>query len=113
MQNIHARIHLSDRDTVYCFAAVFAPTVLTKQIFHIWKQYIPENKKWVTQDRLGYELHGGRDGGYRGYSSKNIISTGNWRIEIVTEDDLLLGSVDFEVVKTQNPEDRKFRSILR
>ena len=88
-------------DTVFCFAAVFAPTALNKKIFHRWQQFIPEKNEWIIQDRVGYQLYGGRDGGFRGYTAKTIITPGDWQIDIITEDDLLLGTVEFKIEKAE------------
>jgi hypothetical protein len=85
-------------DTVYCFAAVFAPTDLRKKILHHWQFYSEKEGEWFTSDRRGYELHGGREGGYRGYSFKRNVKPGEWRVDIITEDDLLLGRIDFEII---------------
>jgi hypothetical protein len=92
--------HFAPDDTIYCFSAIFAPTEMKKTIYHLWEQYRPEKGEWVTQYHLSYDLAGGRDGGYRGYSYKTVIPAGEWRVEIVTEDDLVLGSTDFKIVNT-------------
>lgn len=84
-------------DTVHCFTAVFAPTRLSKKIFHHWQKYFENRQSWVTTDRLGYEITGYRDGGYRGYTRKVNVSPGKWRIDVETDEGLLLGRVDFEI----------------
>lgn len=93
--------HYMPGDTVFCFAAVFAPTALNKKIFHRWQQFIPEKNEWIIQDRVGYQLYGGRDGGFRGYTAKTIITPGDWQIDIITDDDLLLGTVEFKIEKAE------------
>lgn len=85
-------------DSVYCYAAIFAPTNLTEKIFHQWQVYSEEKSEWLTSDKMGYELRGGREGGYRGYTLKKNISPGDWRINIITEEDLLLGTINFEII---------------
>lgn len=104
--------HFVPGDTVFCFASVFAPTALNKKIFHRWEQFIPEKNEWVMQDRVGYQLYGGRDGGFRGYTAKAIITPGEWHIDIITEDDLLLGTVFFEV-KSAAKREGDFKQIKR
>ena len=62
-------------------------------------------------DRLynvAYRLTGGRDGGYRGYTFKKNVQSGDWRINIKTEDGLLLGRVDFTIFAITDI-DRKWR----
>jgi len=88
-------------DTAYCFAAVFAPTNLDKKILHQWQFYSEKEGEWVTSDRRGYELHGGREGGYRGYTYKKNVKPGEWRVNIITEDDLLLGRIEFDITDSK------------
>lgn len=84
-------------DTVSCFTAVFAPTQLTKKIFHHWQQYFPNREQWLTTDRLGFEITGYRDGGYRGITRKQHVSPGKWRVDVETAEGILLGRIGFEV----------------
>ncbi|MFQ5640290.1 MAG: DUF2914 domain-containing protein [bacterium] len=84
-------------DTVTCFTAVFAPTKLTKKIYHHWQQFFPNRDEWLTTDRLGYEITGYRDGGYRGYTRKLHVSPGKWRVDVETEEGVLLGRIKFEI----------------
>ncbi|QOD62199.1 DUF2914 domain-containing protein [Polaribacter haliotis] len=82
---------------VYVFTSVFAPTDLKKKIYHVWKWYNLETKEWKTLDKIGFEIVGGRDSGYRGYSYKNNVIDGEWKVEVVTEENLVLGVVDFNI----------------
>lgn len=97
-----SRFAYSPGDTVYCFAAVFAPTALSERIAHHWQRQIP-GSGWVTTDALEYDIVGGRDGGYRGYTFKKNITPGHWRIEVKTADGRLLGRISFEVVPASAP----------
>jgi hypothetical protein len=90
--------HYAAGDSVYCFAAVFAPVELTKKIIHVWQQHDVKNNRWQETDRLGYELTGGREGGFRGYTYKKNISPGNWRVDVVTEEGLIVGRIVFTIV---------------
>lgn len=96
--------HFGPGDKVFCFTAVFAPTQLKTRILHVWQYYSPRRKKWVTTDRISYPIIGGRDGGYRGVSFKRNVREGHWRVDVVTEEGLLLGRISFEVVKVTEPE---------
>ncbi|MEJ2050955.1 MAG: DUF2914 domain-containing protein [Calditrichota bacterium] len=90
--------HYTDGDTVFCFAAVFAPTDLKTKIFHEWQQYLPGRDRWLTTDHLGYPLTGGRKPGYRGYTYKRNVQPGEWRVEVKTGEGQVLGRIDFEIV---------------
>jgi Protein of unknown function (DUF2914) len=82
-------------DTVYCFAAIFAPTDLRERIVHHWQLYTENG--WKTTDKRGYAIYGGRDGGWRGYTYKRNLTEGEWRIEVKTEKGRLLGRIPLEI----------------
>lgn len=82
-------------DTVYCFAAVFAPTDLAQRIYHHWQRYDEQARRWVTSDRIGYSLLGGRYTGYRGYTFKRTVQPGRWRVDVETEEGQTLGRIPF------------------
>ncbi len=88
-------------DTVFCFASVFAPTRLTKQIIHQWEYFEPGKKEWKITDRHGYQVTGGRRGGYRGYTYKTNIVPGRWRVDVETPEGWLLGRISFRVVTAE------------
>jgi hypothetical protein len=88
-------------DTVYCFTAIFAPTELKKKVYHQWQNYSDKKGKWLTTDRLVYEITGGRGKGYRGYTYKKNVVPGKWRVEVRTEDGPLLGRIDFRIRKAK------------
>lgn len=89
--------HYSEGDTVSCFTAIFAPAKLTKKIFHHWQQYSSNQNKWITTDRLGYHITGYRDGGYRGITRKRNVSRGEWRVNVETEEGVLIGRIGFHI----------------
>jgi hypothetical protein len=86
-------------DTVYCFAAVFAPTDLRERIIHHWQ--LRTANGWKTTDKHGYAIYGGRDGGWRGYTYKRNLTEGEWRIEVKTAKGRLLGRIPLEVTFVQ------------
>lgn len=102
----------AQNDTVFCFTSIFAPTKLTKKCFHHWQKYFPTKGKWVTTDRLGYSISGGRDGGYRGYTFKKNISPGKWRIDVETEEKMLLGRISFDVKRAEKRK-REFKIVYK
>jgi hypothetical protein len=82
---------------VYVFTSIFAPTDLKKKIYHQWKWYNIELETWENLDKIGFEITGGRDKGYRGYSYKTNVKDGEWKVEVITDEDLVLGVVDFNI----------------
>ena len=107
--------HYVPGDTVFCFASVFAPTKLDKKIIHHWQFYNEKQEKWITTDRRSYRIVGGRDGGYRGYTYKRNLQTGQWRVDVETNEKLLLGRIPFTIEKI-NRDSLKlpvYKTILR
>lgn len=89
--------HQTNGEPVYVYSAVFAPTDLTAKIFHRWAYFDEKKGEWITTDRLIFMIVGGRDGGYRGFSMKNHIAPGKWRVDVETERGQLIGRMSFEV----------------
>lgn len=83
-------------DTVFCFAAIFAPTDLKSRIVHHWQMKNKEGE-WQTTDEIEYTVRGGRDGGFRGFTRKTTITPGEWRVEVKTKNGRLLGRIPIEV----------------
>lgn len=87
---------------VYVFSSIFAPTDLEKSILHRWNWFNENTDSWEIMDNIGYEITGGRDGGYRGYTFKNNVKPGKWKIEVITEEGLVLGIINFEIIMGSN-----------
>ena len=88
-------------DNVYVFTSIFAPTNLEKEIFHRWKWFNPKKEDWEIVEDIGINVRGGRTDGYRGYTYKHWVKPGQWEVEVITEEGLVLGVVDFEIVKSR------------
>lgn len=106
-----SEFHYQSGDTVFCFASIFAPTKLSKEIFHRWQYYDSNKDEWLTINRLGYRIVGGRDGGYRGFTYKRNLAPGEWRVDIETEEEQRLSRISFEVL-ANNGAQRKFKTIF-
>jgi hypothetical protein len=97
------QVHYTENDTLFCFTAIFAPTRLTKKVYHTWRWYDAAQDAWMQSDRIGYALVGGRDGGFRGYTFKRKIHPGHWRVDVETNDGRLLGRVRFRAEPVPGP----------
>lgn len=93
--------HRSFGEDVYVWTSVFAPTKLSTSIVHVW-QY-KEGGEWKTTNEVTFPITGGRSEGYRGYSLKENILPGEWRVSVETEDNLVIGRVRFDVVDAKEP----------
>lgn len=94
--------HRKINEPVYIWSSVFAPTKLTIAIFHTWSYFDETDKVWVTTDRLEFQVVGGRDDGYRGYSYKTGIFPARWRVAVETARRERVGLMEFTVVDTDS-----------
>jgi DUF2914 family protein len=86
----------------YCFTAVFAPVALHTTVFHRW-QYRPDaGSNFSMTDRIPIAIAGGREKGYRGYTVKQRVMPGDWRVDVETAEGRVIGRVSFRV---EEPED--------
>lgn len=94
----HKTVHILRGGTLYFYSAVFAPTRLTEtRIVHHWEYFDEDKDAWVSKSRVVFSITGGRDGGYRGYSEKNNIEAGTWRVRVETMRGQVLGQMQFVV----------------
>ena len=98
-------LHVVLGEPLSAYSSVFAPTKLTTTIVHWWQWYDPVQKAWVTKAVVTYPIVGGRDGGYRGYSTALTNEAGEWRVDIETEDGRRIARIPFMVVIGMNPPD--------
>jgi len=91
--------HRTGGESAYVFSAVFAPTGLSTTISHEWQRYDEVQEEWVTLSTQKFPIRGGRDGGYRGYTIKNDLKPGDWRVNVMTEYGQIVGRISFEVVE--------------
>lgn len=95
-REVESEIHLAPGEKLYCISAIFAPSGLTARLYHHWEQDDPK-EGWTTRSRIGFGLAGGRQGGYRGYTFKQNLSPGDWRVSVETEDGRTVGVREFSI----------------
>lgn len=97
-KGVSKKFNRVSNEPVYAYSSVFAPTSIDTKVFHRWSYYNREKGAWLVSDRFEFPLFGGRDGGYRGYSVKENIFPGKWRVDVVTERGQLIERIEFKVV---------------
>lgn len=95
------KIHLVPGRPAYAYSAVFAPTRLESRIFHRWSYYDEKQNRWTEAGRIGFPIVGGRDGGYRGYSVKENVFPGRWRVDVITERGQVIGRMNFSAIEAK------------
>jgi hypothetical protein len=92
-----ATFHRRNHERVYCFTSVFVPNGIRTIIRHRW-EHVDANGDWLTMDLRTFSIEGGRQGGYRGYTFKQNLIPGRWRVTAEAESGATIGFVDFTVV---------------
>lgn len=88
--------HRKGNEPVYCFTSVFVPNGIRTTIRHRWEH--EQNGEWTTMDVRGFPISGGRSGGYRGYTLKQNLIPGRWRVTAESESGASIGFIEFDVV---------------
>lgn len=101
-RSTNARYTLSLGESAFCFSSVFAPTGLSTAVYHRWEQYDEKTGEWQTMSRVSFEISGGRDGGFRGWSMKSSLTPGQWRCDVETGGGALIGRATFDVVRASS-----------
>jgi hypothetical protein len=90
-------LYLNEGESAYVFSSIFAPTNLNIDIIHDWQYYDETKGRWVSSRKISFLISGGRDAGYRGFSVKNNVFPGKWRVDIKTERNQIIGRVKFNI----------------
>ncbi|HEX4159000.1 MAG TPA: DUF2914 domain-containing protein, partial [Rhizomicrobium sp.] len=104
-------LHVAPGQKLVLYSAVFAPIKMTTRITHRWQWWDVRTKHWNTQSVVSFEISGGREHGYRGYSVKSNPRPGGWRVNIDAEDGRLIGRVAFAVASVANPVETTTRTL--
>jgi len=98
----HAIMHVQPGAKLYLYNAVFAPRGLRTRIVHDW-QWLQPGKGWVSQQRVSVPIAGGREDGFRYYTTKTSPQPGQWQVNIQTFDGRAVGRVRFAVEEQAVP----------
>jgi len=92
----NTQYHRTAGESAFVFTAIYAPSGLNTVILHEWQSKDPEDG-WVTQSVVPFTISGGRDEGYRGYSTKSALHEGKWRVNVLTSNGQVIGRVAFTI----------------
>jgi hypothetical protein len=98
----HAIMHIQPGGKLFVYNAVFAPKGLKTLIVHDW-QWLNPGKGWQSQQRISVGIAGGRDDGFRYYTTKTNPRPGQWQVNIQTFDGRAIGRVRFAVEQQAVP----------
>ena len=97
------RFHGHGDELAFLYTSIFAPDGIEVPITHQWQFYDATSSAWITKDTITFPIIGGRDGGYRGYSKKDELIDGLWRVNVLTSSGSYLGRISFVVNHTDEP----------
>ncbi len=100
--SIYPEFHKAPGELAYVYSAIFSPPKFSTVVFHEWQQRDKNTGKWVTANKVNLPIVGGRNGGFRTYSQKSNIQEGKWRVNVLTENGLVIGRIRFTVVNVNN-----------
>lgn len=95
--------HKAPGESVFVYSAVFAPTKFSTTILHEWEYFDEASSEWIKSATFGFPIVGGRDGGYRGFTLKESVEEGKWRVNVKTGDGKIIGRISFTVVEALEP----------
>ena len=87
--------HWTEGERVYCFTSVFVPNGIRTTIRHRW--LMESDGEWRNAGVVPFTIEGGRESGYRGYTYKQRVTPGRWRVIAESESGAAIGIVDFRV----------------
>lgn len=80
---------IEDTKTLYFFSSIISPSNVSATISHAWEKYDYTLNTWIAYSKISYDISGGRESGYRGYSALENISEGKWRVRVLADDRLV------------------------
>lgn len=97
-------------DKIHCFVSIFAPSFFREQVKMEW--FLQTKNGWQKTDSIPFQISGGRDQGFRGYTVKSRFDAGEWQVRVVTSDDREMGRIYFSVSKQDLDPARELKTEL-
>ena len=95
-------------DKINFFVSIFSPARFDDQVFLRWAWKDPRGN-WQDTDRIPMRVTGGREGGFRGTTTKQNFTEGDWRVSVETTDYREVGRLYFTVTKAEPDPGREFK----
>lgn len=72
--------HINRGEGLTFFTAVYAPADIKTDVIHRWEQYDTRQGKFILRSLVPLSVSGGRQNGYRTYSTLSTVTPGTWRV---------------------------------
>ncbi|HXK37528.1 MAG TPA: DUF2914 domain-containing protein [Candidatus Paceibacterota bacterium] len=92
------RYHVRTGEGLTFFTAVYAPADIKTNLIHRWERFDPALGEYVQRSVIPLVISGGRQNGYRTYSTVDSIEPGTWRVVAELGAKQILGYRTFEVL---------------
>lgn len=99
-------------DKIFCFIQVFSPSRFHDQLFVRWAYY-DAKAGWTHADAIPLGVVGGREEGFRGFTSKANYSPGDWRVSVETSDGREIGRISLTVAADSGVSGEGLRYIVK
>lgn len=83
-------------DKIVCFFKIFSPARFEEKLKVDW-QFKDPKAGWTSWGAIPVAVVGGREEGFRGYTTKSNYQTGSWRVSVQTADGREVGRIGFEI----------------
>lgn len=94
-------VHHAPGERIYAFSAIYLPEGLEVSIVHRWMRYDETKRRWISVGSAAFNARGGREGGYRGFSYREHLLQGRWRVSVETASGRVIGRLSFRVTEVQ------------
>ena len=95
--NILDKVRIAEGEPVYVFSSVFSPANLDTKIVHNWQYFDGSKGRWISAGKIDFDIVGGRGDGFRGFTKKENIFAGSWRVDVETARGQLIGRETFRI----------------
>lgn len=86
-------------DKIYFYTEIEAPIDFVFRATHKWEYYNESKKVWETVNEVTYDVNGGREGGYRGYTFINNLKKGEYKVSVLINGNRYIGSARIYVIE--------------
>lgn len=95
---LYPTFHSRVNEKIYAYSAVFSPSSLNTTIIHEWQYFDTQSKKWETSSTVALPVIGGRERGFRTFSTNSDLKAGQWRVNVKTSTNEVIGRIRFTII---------------
>jgi F0F1-type ATP synthase assembly protein I len=86
-------------EPIFVFTSIYSPSKFALNVVHSWEYFDNESRRWKPVSQVAFNAVGGRADGYRGYSEKENVFPGLWRVSVKTSGGRVIGRVLFNIIE--------------